>query len=230
MEQFSGAAGTSLRIGCFLPFGALLIPPVLRRFRDSYGDCEITLLEGNQTQLRAWLSAGEVDVVVTYDIGQEFGSNTIPICRFPTHALVHRDSALAKLDVVSLKSLVDHPLILLDLPETGVYLLGLFDSVSSRPRIGLRTHSYETVRSAVSNGLGVSILNIRPTPETIPDNPNLVRQPTLFAADPYGAQKPAAVTAFIKELHSYFVELGPSAFAVTRDADTDELLFPAPKL
>ncbi|WP_223274961.1 hypothetical protein [Tateyamaria sp. syn59] len=47
LEQFSGTAGTSLRIGCFLPFGALLIPPVLRRFRDSYGDCEITLLEGD---------------------------------------------------------------------------------------------------------------------------------------------------------------------------------------
>jgi len=238
MEQFSGTAGASLRIGCFLPFGALLVPPVLRRFRDSYGDCEITLMEGDQTQLRAWLSSGEVDLVVSYDIGQEFGSDTIPICKFPTHALVHRDSALARLEVVSLKTLVDHPLVLLDLPETRVYLLGLFDSVSSRPRIGLRTHSYETVRSAVSNGFGMSILNILPTPETIPDNPNLLRlplkeklrQPTLFAADPYGAQKPAAVTAFIKELHSYFVELGPSVFAVTQDAEAEDLLYPAPKL
>jgi molybdate transport repressor ModE-like protein len=238
LENFSETSGTSLRIGCFVPFGAFLIPPVVRRFIDAHGDCEITLLEGDQTELRAWLAAGEVDLIVTYDIGQEFGSNITPICKFPTHALVNRQDAIADLEVVSLKTLVEHPLILLDLPETRVYLLGIFDSISSRPKIGLRTRSYETVRSAVSNGLGVSILNTRPTPETIPDSPNLarvpikekLRQPTLFVADPYGDQKPAGVKAFINVLHRYIVELGPQNFAVVHGEHAEDLIYPPPPI
>lgn len=237
LEQFSEATGTALRIGCFTPFGALLIPPVLRRFMDAHGTCDITLLEGDQTELRGWLAAGEVDLVVTYDIGQEFGGSSVtPICKFPTHALINKQNPIAELDVVSLKTLVEEPLILLDLPETRVYLLGLFDNISNRPRIGLRTRSYETVRSAVSSGLGVSVLNIRPTPETIPDNANLVRlpikeklrQPTLFVADPYGDQKPASVTAFIFALHRYLSELGPKRFAMVHGPYGDDLLYPAP--
>lgn len=237
LEQFSETSGTVLRIGCFVPFGALLIPPVIKRFVAEHGPCEFTLLEGDQTELRAWLAAGEVDMIVTYDIGQEFGSSVTPICKFPTHALVPTDSAIAALPSVSLKQLADLPLILLDLPETRVYLLGLFDNVVKRPKIGLRTRSYETVRSAVSNGLGVSILNIRPTAETIPDNTNLtrvplaekLRAPTLLVADPYGARKPAAVTAFTSALHAYMVALGPDQFAVVKPGDTDDLIFPSPQ-
>lgn len=236
LEQFSETSGAALRIGCFVPFGALLIPPVIKRYTEQFGACEFTLLEGDQTELRAWLASGDVDLIVTYDIGQEFGSSTTPICKFPTHALVRADSKLAQMPAVSLKKLAEHPLILLDLPETRVYLLGLFDTVVNRPKIGLRTQSYETVRSAVSNGLGVSILNIKPTSETIPDNENLarvpllenLRQPTLLVADPYGAQKPASVSAFISALHSYISEIGPQQFAVVQPEDADDLMFPAP--
>ncbi|SLN62048.1 HTH-type transcriptional regulator GltC [Roseovarius albus] len=236
LEQFSETSGATLRVGCFVPFGALLIPPVIKRFIEHYGDCEFILLEGDQTELRSWLAAGEVDLIVTYDIGQEFGSSTTPICKFPTHALVHADSDIATMLAVSLKRLAEHPLVLLDLPETRVYLLGLFDNVVNRPKIGLRTRSYETVRSAVSNGLGVSILNIKPTPETIPDNDNLarvpllerLREPTLLVADPYGDQKPASVAAFISVLHQYITELGPNQFAVVKPEDAKSLMFPAP--
>lgn len=236
LEQFSETAGAALRVGCFVPFGALLIPPVIKRFIEKYGDCEFTLLEGDQTELRTWLAAGEVDLIVTYDIGQEFGSSTTPICKFPTHALVRADSPIAILPAVSLKQLAEHPLILLDLPETRVYLLGLFDNVVNRPKIGLRTRSYETVRSAVSNGLGVSILNIQPTSETIPDNANLarvpliedLRQPTLLIADPYGPRKPASVAAFISTLYDYITEIGPEQFAVVRPGHDEDLMSPAP--
>lgn len=238
LEQFSEASGSSLRIGCFVPFGALLIPQVIGRFVDLHGATEFTLLEGDQTELRTWLATGEVDLVVTYDIGQEFGGGTTPICKFPTHALVDTNNPISDMNAVSLETLADHPLILLDLPETRVYLLALFDLVARRPKIGLRTRSYETVRSAVSNGLGVSVLNIRPTLDTSPDGPNLarvpiseeIRQPTLFVADPYGDQKPASVAAFITVLHQYMVDLGPERFAVVDPRYAHDLTYPAPSL
>ena len=238
LEGFSGAPVTTIRIGCFIPFGALLIPPVLKRYLKEHADCEVILLEGDQTQLRHWLAVGDIDLVVTYDIGQEYGSGVTPICRFPTHALMNSEDSLSKKKSVTMQELASRPLILLDLPETRTYLMSLFDLTSSRPSIGLRTSSYETVRAAVSNGLGISILNIRPTHHTSPDSENVVRvpisdelrQPTLLVADPYGDQKPGYVKSFIRILHQYFVDLGPDNFAVVLPEYSADLIYPQPDL
>ena len=236
LDQFSTAPATTIRIGCFIPLGALLVPPVLKRFLEENGDCEIILLEGDQSQLRTWLATSVVDLVVTYDIGQEFGRSVTPICKCPTHGILNSKDPLSNQKSISIEELAKRPLILLDLPETRTYLMSLFDLSAHRPGIGLRTRSYETVRSAVSNGLGVSVLNIRPTRDTTPDSENLVRipisdklrQPTLLVADPYGDQKPGYVRKFIRILYQYFVDLGPEKFAVVLPEHSSNLICPRP--
>ena len=236
ISEFSSEATPVIRVGCFSPFGGLLIPPVLRRFIDTNGDCEIVLLEGDQVQLRNWIMNGSVDLVVTYDIGEEYGSGITPICKLPAHALLRSDDPASKSPTISMAELAERPLILLDLPETRTYLMALFDFVATRPKIGLRTRSYETIRSAVSSGLGASILNIRPTLESSPDSPDLrripisdkLRQPTLLVADPYGESKPVYVRSFIHILHQYFAELGPERFAVASKEFAKDLIFPRP--
>lgn len=236
LDTLSQTASTTIRVGCFSPFGALLIPPVLRRFVDAYGACEIVLLEGDQVQLRDWLATGAVDLVVTYDIGEEFGSGITPICKFPAHAVLRSDDPIAKKGVISMDELAKRPLILLDLPETRTYLMALFDFTARRPKIGLRTRSYETIRAAVTNGFGASILNIKPSQESSPDSDDIrripisdrLRQPTLLVADPYGNLKPGYVRAFIHVLHQYLVDLGPDNFAVVRKEFANDLIFPIP--
>lgn len=236
ITQFSETPPQTIRIGCFIPFGALLIPPIIKRFLKAHAHCQISLIEGTQSELRDWLAAGAVDLVITYDIGEEYGSGVTPIVKCPTHGIVNEDDPLARQTSVSLKDLATRPLILLDLPETRTYLLALFDLAGLRPKIGLRTRSYETVRSAVSNGLGVSVLNIRPADDASPDSGNLVRlpisdnlrQPTLLVADPYGEQKPAYVGLFIKTLYDYFVEMGSEKFTVSLPELSDDLIYPPP--
>ena len=235
LGEFSKQAPPVLRLACFSPFGALLLPPVLRRYFDSHGSCEIDLREGDQLQLRGWLASGDVDLIVTYDIGEEFGGEITPICKFPAHALLSTDDEHANNKSISMAELAEKPLVLLDLPETRSYLLALFDLTAKRPRIGLRTRSYETVRSAVSNGFGVSLLNIRPA-ETSPDTSNLVRipisdplrQPTLLIANPYGKLKPDYVQSFIQTTYDYFAELGPEKFAVVMPEFSQGIVYPRP--
>lgn len=227
----------AIRVGCFSPLGGLLIPPVLRRYIQANGDCDVVLQEGDQTQLRGWLATGALDLVITYDIGEEFSGAITPICKFPAHAVLHRDDPLAKLHSISMEKLADRPLILLDLPETRTYLVTLFDFAARRPKIGLRTRSYETVRAAVANGLGVSVLNIRPSKEASPDSAELkrvpisdpLRQPTLLVADPYGDRKPAYVRSFIETLYQYIVDLGPKNFAVVKKEFAKDLIYPRPE-
>lgn len=226
-----------IRIGCFSPFGGMLIPPVLRRFIDTNGECEILLREGGQPELREWLAAGDVDLVVAYDVGEKLGAATTPICKMPAHAIVRIDDPLAEQDAVSIKELAQRPLILLDLPETRTWLLTIFDVVDERPKIGLRTRSYEAVRAAVANGLGVSILNMRPPDESSMDNPKLkripisdpLRQPTLLVADPYGEQKPGYVNSFIQVLYQYILDVGPNNLTVVQKEFAKDLLYPRPK-
>jgi DNA-binding transcriptional LysR family regulator len=239
-RDFADRPAPVLRLGCFSPLGALLIPPVIRRYVDTYGDCDIILQEGDQTELRGWLATGELDLVLTYDIGEEFSGAITPVCRFPAHALLRRDDPLARQDSVSMQDLAERPLILLDLPETRTYLLTLFDFAARRPKVALRTRSYETVRAAVVNGLGVSVLNMRPHQLASPDHESLaripisdpLRQPTLIVIDPYGDQKPAYVRSFISMLFAHLQDLGPQNFAVATPAISANLMLrePAGKL
>jgi len=238
LDELAHSRDHAIRVGCFSPLGALLVPPVIKRMAMEFGESEFILYEGDQVELRAWLTAGMLDVVVTYDIGEEYGSGITPICKIPAHALVRADDGLANQEAVSMEELSQRPLVLLDLPETRTYLMALFDFAAHRPRLGLRTRSYETIRAAVSNGLGVSVLNIKPNREASPDGPDLrripisdaLRQPTLLVVDPYGDNKPAYVKAFIRNLYGYLEELGADNFAVFPSGRGADLMFPAPRL
>lgn len=216
-------APQTLRIACFEPFGSLFIAAVLRRFVDAYGSVEVLLFEGDQVQLREWLANGVVDLIVTYDIGPSFGDDRVTrICRVPAHALLPVGDPLAQSNAVSIADLATRPLVLLDLPQTATYLMTLFDVLATKPRVAFRTRSYETVRSAVAAGFGVSILQMRPSGHSAADGPGLVRRaltdvfpaPTLIVADIYGANKPAFVRALIDIIKLFFKELGPEGFSV----------------
>lgn len=238
LDELAHAKQHPIRVGCFSPLGALLIPPVVKRLAAEIGETEFILYEGDQVELRNWLTSGMLDVVVTYDIGEEYGSGITPICNVPAHALVRFDDSLAENETVSMEELSHRPLVLLDLPETRTYLMALFDFVARRPKVGLRTRSYETIRTAVSNGLGVSVLNIKPNRNASPDGPELrripisdtLRQPTLLVVDPYGKNKPAYIKGFIRNLYEYIAEIGPENFAVFKSGHGTNLIHPAPRL
>lgn len=213
-----------IRIACFEPFGSLFIAEVLRKVVDALGPVEIVLFEGDQSQLHEWLTNGTVDLVVTYDIGQSFDDEGVTrICKVPAHAILSINDPLASQDAVSIADLSSRALVLLDLPQTATYLMTVFDVLATRPRVSLRTRSYETVRSAVSAGFGVSILNMRPSRHSTADSPGVVRKPladvfsspTLIVVDIYGSNKPAFVRAMIDIIERYFHDLGQGGFAVT---------------
>lgn len=222
-----------IRIGCFEPFGAIFMTAVLRRYIDAVGPVEVTLLEGDYSQLPAWFSSGAVDFVVDYDAAPPLGGSVTPICKAPPHAVLSAKDPLAKRRVLRLADLATRPLILLDTPTNGAYPLALFEVLASRPEIALRTRSYETVRAAVAEGLGVSVLNMRPYgPELslIARRPlaDELPSPTLQVVDVYGDLKPEFVRRFIAVIHDFFADLGAERFAVATPDRLSGLLFPAP--
>jgi len=218
------SAPQTLKVACFEPFGSLFVAEVLRRFVAKYGDVEILLYEGNQVQLREWLASGEVELVIAYDVGPAFAEDcTTKICQVPAHALLSSGDPLAELDAVSIAELATRPLVLLDLPQTSTYLISLFDVLPSRPRVGFRARSYETVKSAVSAGFGMALLHMMPGKYSTPDGPGLIRRPlienlpapTLIIADIYGNQKPAFVKSIIEIVEDLLHGTDANGSAVT---------------
>jgi len=79
--DLTGRVPNIIRIGCFEPFGALFMPEMLRAYLDEVGDhVEVELREGDQVQMRDWLSDGSVDLVVLYDIGPDITGSITRIC------------------------------------------------------------------------------------------------------------------------------------------------------
>lgn len=212
-----------LRIGCFEPFGALFMPEMLQSYVDQVGDVEIDLLEGNQVQLQAWLAEGLIDLAILYDIGSIQTGSITRICKVPAHAVLHADDPLAQRETVSLTDIATRPFILLDMPQTATYLLTLFDILAKRPDVRFHTRSYETVRSAVASGFGMSILNMRPIGSATSDGPAIARRPildelpppSLIVLDLYGTSKPLFVRLFIEIMRNFFHQIGPERFSVT---------------
>jgi len=50
----------------------------------------------------------------------------------------------------------------MDLPHTREYFLSLYYALGLEPQIRFRSSSFEAVRALVGNGLGYSILNLKP--------------------------------------------------------------------
>lgn len=201
-----------IRIGCFEPFGSLFMPDLIQTYVNRGGASNVSLFEGDQTELQNWLVTKTVDLIISYDIGPSFGGNITPICQVPAHVIVASDDLLASREAVSLRDIADRPLVLLDLPHTGNYLLALFDDLALHPRIAFRTRSYTTVSRAVAAGFGVSVGNTSPLSAADHEVDGIVRlplldklpPPTLVIADAYGADKPDFVRAFIDTAQELF--------------------------
>lgn len=212
----------SIRIGCFEPFGALFMTEGLTRFIQAVGPVEISLFEGDQTQLADWLDRGIVDLVISYDIGPRFNAHITPICSVPAHVLMPCDHPLAGSVSLTIPAIEPYSVVLLDLPLTVSYLLSLYDLHGIKPTVGFRTRSYDTVRSAVADGFGLAILNMRPISGNNADSPRLLRvplgdglpAPTLQIADLYGSAKPCNVQRLVDIFVALFRDGDPARFAV----------------
>ncbi|MFZ4214369.1 LysR substrate-binding domain-containing protein, partial [Pantoea endophytica] len=76
---------------------------------------------------------------------------------------------------VSMQDLAAAPMVLLDMPWSREYFLGLFSEAGVTPNVVMRSSSMETVRAMVANGVGFGIANVRPKAHLSQDGKRLIR-------------------------------------------------------
>lgn len=200
----SDAAGL-VRIACYATAAPSFLAPILKAITVEFPGISTKLLEGNMATIMGFLNAGEADLVFTYEEATDSRHNFQPLFAAPPYALIESRDPIAENESVTLAELAERPFVLLDLPRTREYFLGLFAAKGLTPNIAHTSRSSEICRTLVASGFGFSILNIRP-PEPLEGNAPYSALPIIDAdvvpvfgiATTAGIRQPKTVRAFLR--------------------------------
>ncbi|MBK0419434.1 LysR family transcriptional regulator [Leucobacter sp. CSA1] len=161
----------SITVACFNTLSPFLLPKLLSRLHVQHPELNVEILEGDYEENLAALRGGRAELSIGYDLTSPEGIARESVGRARPYVLLSTHHPLAEQDELSLIELAAEPFVLLDLPDSRDYFLGILASAGIVTHPRYRASGYETVRSMVSAGLGFSLLNQRPhTRETYSGN------------------------------------------------------------
>ena len=184
-----------LHVGCYFITAPFLLGRIARRLASRHPDLTMTLHEGDLIRVVRDLKAGRTDVAVTYDIYLDGGVKFEPLFQTSPHVIISKHDPLAAKPVLSLRDLVDKPMVLLDLPATQDYFLSYFHAHGLVPDVRYRLRSFEMIRTLVGAGIGFSF-GFLPLPVARSYQGNLLLRRPLEESVP----SPNVCLAFLKDM------------------------------
>ena len=184
-----------LHVGCYFITAPFLLGQVVQRLASKHPSLKLTLHEGDLIRVVRDLKAGHTDVAVTYDIYLDGAVEFEPLFETSPHVIVSERDPLAAKPVLSLRDLVDKPMVLLDLPATQDYFMGYFHAYGLHPDVRYRLRSFEMIRTLVGAGIGFSF-GFLPLPVARSYRGNLLLRRPL--AEP--VRGPKVCLAFLKDM------------------------------
>lgn len=206
---YSGSVRGPLRVGCLKTFVQLMVPQLRRGFEDKFANVEFTQIDLDQAQIFEALGSARIDVALTYDLSLHSDIDFQPLRALPPFVMVATDHPLAGRREVTAADLIDHNMVLLDMPHSSDYFLSLFRALGQRPRISERTSEIAVQRGLVANGFGFGISNMRTVSELAMDGMPLKFIPLqtdipplqLGIALPRSAHVSRTIQSFIDHCH-----------------------------
>jgi|TARA_B110000116_G_scaffold265201_1_gene274057 DNA-binding transcriptional LysR family regulator len=155
-----------LNIGCFPTLSPMYMPKLITNFLNKHNEVDVRLFEGKQKELINGLKNGEYDYVFMYHVDSTHAFDKdlehYSLQRSAPHIIVSPKNRLSSFKNISLKQLINFPMVLLDIEPSNEYFLGLFREKNLNPLIKYRSPSFETVRGFVASDMGYSILITQP--------------------------------------------------------------------
>lgn len=152
----------ALHVGTFLSLAPLIAPELWAGFSRRYDKVQMTMSEGSMPDLIEALRDARVELALTWGVDVPSDITFIELSRMPPCAILPTAHRLARQGTVRLADLVEEPFVLVDLPGTREYFLGLFQRLGIAPRIVTRTVSTAALRSYVAAGIGYGLTATRP--------------------------------------------------------------------
>jgi DNA-binding transcriptional LysR family regulator len=158
-EEAEVAAGR-LSLGVTSLVAGYVLSDILGRFRRSFPQVEVQVVEDNGDYLQHLLIGGELDVAVllTSTVRDRMALQVETLVVSPYRLWLPVGHPLADREAIALGDLGPEPLIQLMVDEIEESTRALMAALAVRPAIAFRTRSVEAVRSLVATGAGLAIL------------------------------------------------------------------------
>jgi DNA-binding transcriptional LysR family regulator len=171
------AVSGDLRLGSFVTLAPVILPKLIHDLSNEYPDIHLQIKEGTQEYLLEGLQAGRLEMALLYDLELPPDIRKTQLAEFSPYVALPASHPLAQQASVGLSELINEPLILLDVPPSREYFIGLFKSAGFTPNIAHSSPSLELVRGMVGYGLGYSLLVTRPQGDLTYDGQEIVARP-----------------------------------------------------
>lgn len=171
-ESLESIAGESqafwgpLSVVCFSPIAPFYLPAILAGLKRDHPGLEVNVTEAVAGEVGEYLESGRAEVALTYDLALGDGIGRDVLAEIWPYAALPAGHRLAGADSVRLADLADEPMILVDLPYSRDYFIGVFTERGLQPNVQYRSSSYETVRAMVAQDHGYSLLHQRPATDS----------------------------------------------------------------
>jgi len=173
-----------LRLGCLVTFAQIVVPKLRRSFEAQHPAVFLSQFELTQPEIFAALRRAEIDLSLGYAIDVPKDLEFHPIKTLPPYVMLAANHPLSDRSSLTAQDLIEHPMVLLDLPLSSDYFLSFFTRTDMKPFISERTKDMAVARSLVANGFGYSIVNFRPVGTLAPDGNPLVFIPLISDIPP----------------------------------------------
>lgn len=152
----------SVTVGCLPTLIPFWMPPACDELRTRHPELRALVREVAADGVGDVLRRGELELVLAYDYAVDETLSFEPVAAAPVAATVSERHPLADAGRVPLRELARDPFVLLDLPGTDAYFLGLLRDAGVAPDVAHRFASFEAVRAMVARGHGFTLLNQAP--------------------------------------------------------------------
>ncbi|WP_028628890.1 LysR substrate-binding domain-containing protein [Metapseudomonas resinovorans] len=150
-----------VRVGASYTVLGYFLPSLLARFKRSYPQVEIDLIDMDRETIEAAVADGRLD------LGLAIISNSPDLSRFEHHVLIRSrrqlwlasQHPLMTATSVTLEDVARHAYILATVDEGDVSTGRYWDARGLVPDVAFRTSSMEALRGLVAHGFGVTILS-----------------------------------------------------------------------
>lgn len=169
LESIAGEAQAfwgPLHVVCFSPIAPFYLPSILAGLKRDHPGLEVHVTEAVAGEVGEYLESGRAEVALTYDLALGDGIDRDVLAEIHPYAALPAAHRLAGETSVKLADLVDEPMILVDLPFSRDYFIGVFTDRGLQPNVQYRSSSYETVRAMVAQDHGYSLLHQRPATDS----------------------------------------------------------------
>lgn len=167
----------TLRLACFVTLAPFVLPTLISRVKQQHPQLRIEIIEADVDGTVELLLNGSVEAAIAYDFGRMHDLAFDHLYTAAPHVILPLDHPLARRKRVKLIEFAGQDLVLLDIPQSREYFLGMLEAAGVEPQVRYSSRSYETVRSLVARGEGYSILNNIPQSPLTYDGGKLVAVP-----------------------------------------------------